>query len=161
VCNINHDKGELRLNIPQRSFLVVRPQMLNYLVVLVSFVVTVWSEFLVLERRDSPPPGFSLIGPAPDDQILGLRLALTQGNIFGLQDTVYEISTPGNPRYGQYLTQDEVCLRPHLRICRLIMLFRSTTSSDRLRSHSLKSTLGSHPVISLHRPSLRLATGSQ
>ncbi|KAJ7911828.1 family S53 protease [Mycena leptocephala] len=82
--------------------------MLNYLVVLVSFVVTVWSEFSVLERRNSPPPGFSLIGPAPDDQILGLRLALTQGNIFGLQDTVYEISTPGNPRYGQYLTQDEV-----------------------------------------------------
>ncbi|KAJ7696989.1 subtilisin-like protein [Mycena rosella] len=65
-------------------------------------------QFLILEKRGDPPAGFSRIGPTPVDQVLNLRLALTQGNITGLQDTIYEISTPGNPRYGQYLTQDEV-----------------------------------------------------
>ncbi|KAJ7687497.1 Pro-kumamolisin, activation domain-containing protein [Mycena rosella] len=64
-------------------------------------------QFLILEKRGDPPAGFSRIGPTPVDQVLNLRLALTQGNITGLQDTIYEISTPGNPRYGQYLTQDE------------------------------------------------------
>ncbi|KAF7334662.1 Serine protease S53 [Mycena venus] len=66
------------------------------------------AEFVVLEQRNDPPAGFSSVGPAPADQILSLRLALTQSDIVGLQDTVYEISTPGNPRYGQYLTEDEV-----------------------------------------------------
>lgn len=63
---------------------------------------------LVLEKRDGPPPGFSCVGQTPLDQTLNLRLALMQNNIAGLQDTVYDISTPGNARYGQYLTQDEV-----------------------------------------------------
>ncbi|KAJ7436198.1 subtilisin-like protein [Mycena latifolia] len=68
----------------------------------------VHSEFLVLEKRDDPPVGFSRVGPAPVDQVLNLHLALTQRDITGLHDTVYEISTPRNARYGQYLTQDEV-----------------------------------------------------
>ncbi|KAJ7696955.1 peptidase S8/S53 domain-containing protein [Mycena rosella] len=71
-------------------------------------LATVQSEVLVLEKRDAPPAGFLRVGPTPADQILNLRLALTQGNIAGLQDTVYEINTPGNTRYGQYLTLHEV-----------------------------------------------------
>jgi tripeptidyl-peptidase-1 len=63
---------------------------------------------LMLEKRDGSPPGFSRVGPTPLDQTLNLRLALMQKNITGLHDTVYDISTPGNARYGQYLTQDEV-----------------------------------------------------
>ncbi|KAJ6478021.1 family S53 protease [Mycena vulgaris] len=72
------------------------------------FLAGVRANSLVLEKRDGPPPGFSRVGPAPLDQTLNLRLALTQNNIAGLQDTVYDISTPGNARYGQYLTQNEV-----------------------------------------------------
>ncbi|KAJ7655471.1 peptidase S8/S53 domain-containing protein [Mycena rosella] len=68
----------------------------------------VHANFLLLEKRDGPPPGFTRVGPTPLDQTLNLRLALTQNDIAGLQDTLYDISTPGNARYGQYLTQDEV-----------------------------------------------------
>ncbi|KAJ6552059.1 family S53 protease [Mycena vulgaris] len=68
----------------------------------------VHGEFSVVEKRDGPAPGFSLTGPTPLGQILNLRLALTQNDIAGLQEAVYNISTPGNARYGQYLTQDEV-----------------------------------------------------
>ncbi|KAJ7461623.1 family S53 protease [Mycena latifolia] len=82
--------------------------MLNLIAFFSLLLATVHGEFLVVENRDDPPPGFSRVGSAPVDQILNLRLALTQRDIAGLQDTVYEISTPGNARYGQYLTQDEV-----------------------------------------------------
>ncbi|KAF7359720.1 Serine protease S53 [Mycena venus] len=68
----------------------------------------VHSKFVILGRRDNAPPGFSLIGSPPADEVLTLRLALAQSNIQGLQDAVYDISTPGGPRYGQYLTQAEV-----------------------------------------------------
>ncbi|KAJ7453111.1 hypothetical protein FB451DRAFT_1185367 [Mycena latifolia] len=71
------------------------------------FLSTVHGEFLVLEKRYEALSGFSCVGPALADQVLNLRLTLTQRNIAGLQDTVYEMSTPGNARYGHYLTQDE------------------------------------------------------
>ncbi|KAJ7863569.1 hypothetical protein B0H13DRAFT_2282079 [Mycena leptocephala] len=73
--------------------------------------VGVSSEFVVLER-DSPLPAFSRLGPPAEDDILTLRLALPSRSIPDLHDVVYEISTPGNIRYGQYLTQDEVGLIP-------------------------------------------------
>ncbi|KAJ7156531.1 family S53 protease [Mycena crocata] len=82
--------------------------MLKAIVAFVSFLSVAKCEFVVLERRDDPPAGFSNIGAPPPNQILPLRLSLTQSNTAGLEDTVYEVSTPGNSRYGQYLTQDEV-----------------------------------------------------
>ncbi|KAJ7023906.1 family S53 protease [Mycena alexandri] len=63
--------------------------------------------FTVLERRDSPPSGFSRVGPSPPDTVLSLRLALTPNNLSGLQERVYDVSTPGNSRYGQYLSKEE------------------------------------------------------
>ncbi|KAJ7768879.1 peptidase S8/S53 domain-containing protein [Mycena metata] len=63
---------------------------------LLLLVGTTRGEFTVLERRDSPPSGFSRVGPSPPDTVLNLRLALTQNNISGLHDTVYEVSAPGN-----------------------------------------------------------------
>ncbi|KAJ7314307.1 family S53 protease [Mycena albidolilacea] len=82
--------------------------MLKYLVLLSPLLVGARGDFVLVERRDSPPPGFSRIGSAPANDVLNLRLALAQGNIEGLHDTVYEISTPGSSRYGQYLTAAEV-----------------------------------------------------
>ncbi|KAJ7315229.1 family S53 protease [Mycena albidolilacea] len=63
---------------------------------------------VVMGKRDGPPAGFSRIGAAPADQVLSLHFALVQCDIGGLQHAVYEVSTPGKPRYGRYLTQDEV-----------------------------------------------------
>ncbi|KAJ7155603.1 family S53 protease [Mycena filopes] len=75
---------------------------------LLPLVVAATSGFHRMERRAAPPAGFTHIGRAPADELLSLRLALPQANISGLHDTVYEVSTPGTARYGQYLSRDEV-----------------------------------------------------
>ncbi|KAJ6454753.1 family S53 protease [Mycena vitilis] len=82
--------------------------MFRRLTVLLSLLVGVHCELVLLGKRDAPPPGFARIGAAPVNEVLNLRLALAPSNIQGLEDTVYDVSTPGNARYGQYLTQDEV-----------------------------------------------------
>ncbi|KAF7341339.1 Serine protease S53 [Mycena venus] len=83
--------------------------MLKHLAVFLPLVIVgVGAEFVVLGRRDNPPPGFSLVGPTSGEEILSLRFALPSSDIPGLHETVYDISTPGSPRYGQYLTQEEV-----------------------------------------------------
>ncbi|KAJ7866413.1 family S53 protease [Mycena olivaceomarginata] len=69
---------------------------------------TVHGGLLAPEKRDTAPDGFSRVGPSPGDKILNLRLALTPNNIDGLYDSVYDVSTPGSPRYGQYLSKGEV-----------------------------------------------------
>jgi tripeptidyl-peptidase-1 len=82
--------------------------MVKSITFLLLLATAVHAGFSVVEKRNSPPPGFSRIGPTSPDKVLSFRLALTQANIAGLQDTVYELSTPGNSRYGQYLTKEEV-----------------------------------------------------
>jgi tripeptidyl-peptidase-1 len=82
--------------------------LLKSLTNLILVLAAVRAEYQVLEKRDNPPDGFSRIGSSPADKILSLRLALAQNDISGLHDTVYDVSTPGNSRYGQYLSQEEV-----------------------------------------------------
>ncbi|KAJ7866434.1 family S53 protease, partial [Mycena olivaceomarginata] len=65
-------------------------------------------ELLAPSERDTAPGGFSRVGPSPGDKILNLCLALTPNDIDGLYDSVYDVSTPGSPRYGQYLSKEEV-----------------------------------------------------
>lgn len=60
--------------------------------------------------RSSPPSGFTLNGPAEPGTRLDLRIALKQTNIQGLVTTLYDISDPENPRYGNWLSTDEVCI---------------------------------------------------
>lgn len=62
----------------------------------------------VHKRRDSPPTGYANSGSAPATDTLNLRLALTQNNFQGLEDALYAVSTPGNSRYGQHLSKEEV-----------------------------------------------------
>lgn len=63
----------------------------------------------VHESRPSAPAGFSLSGAAPPDTILNLRLALVRNDEAGLIESLYDVSTPTSPNYGQHLTKEEVC----------------------------------------------------
>ncbi|KAI0046415.1 family S53 protease [Auriscalpium vulgare] len=65
-------------------------------------------ELVVHERLNSVPHGFTAHGPAPQDKVLHLRLALVGKNPTGIEDELMEISTPGNPRYQQFLSKEEV-----------------------------------------------------
>ncbi|KAL6298313.1 family S53 protease [Sparassis latifolia] len=59
------------------------------------------------EKRDGVPTGFALVGPAPPDTVLDLRLALVQSNPAGLEQALYDVSTPSSANYRKYLTKEE------------------------------------------------------
>ncbi|KAI0294255.1 subtilisin-like protein [Multifurca ochricompacta] len=59
------------------------------------------------ELIDLVPSGFVSKGPAPTSQVLKLRLALVQNNIKGLEDALMAVSSPGSPKYRQFLTKEE------------------------------------------------------
>ncbi|KAJ7056945.1 subtilisin-like protein [Mycena amicta] len=74
-----------------------------------SIALAVSASSLVLhEHRNVPPPGFKSNGPVPDSHMLTLRLGLASNNIAGLKDKLQSISTPGNPDFRQWLSQDEI-----------------------------------------------------
>lgn len=65
-------------------------------------------DMVVHERRDTAPNGFAQGGAAPADQVLSLRFALSQSDFAGLETALYAVSTPGNARYRQFLSKEEV-----------------------------------------------------
>ena len=66
------------------------------------------SSLAVHEKRDTAPSDFKDLGPAPLDKVLNLRFALVQNDFSALEDDLYAVSTPGNPRYGKHLSKSEV-----------------------------------------------------
>ncbi|KAJ3523844.1 hypothetical protein NM688_g8659 [Phlebia brevispora] len=55
----------------------------------------------------SVPAGFVNNGPADPKSILDLRIALVQNDKDGLIEALHNISTPGNPSFGQHLSSNE------------------------------------------------------
>ena len=62
----------------------------------------------VHESRPRAPAGFSSSGAASPDTTLNLRLALVRNDEAGLIQSLYDVSTPSSPNYGQHLTKEEV-----------------------------------------------------
>lgn len=62
----------------------------------------------VHESRSSVPNGFSRVGSADAATVLNLRLGLVSGGVDKLVETLYDISTPSSPKYGQHLSKSEV-----------------------------------------------------
>ncbi|KAH9887240.1 family S53 protease-like protein [Cubamyces lactineus] len=62
----------------------------------------------VHESRQSLPPGFVNVGPAPSDHTLKLRFALSQNDPNAIVDALYRVSDPTSSEYGQYLSKAEV-----------------------------------------------------
>lgn len=63
----------------------------------------------VVKSRSLAPSGFTFSQTADPDASLNLRLGLQRSNIDGLIDNLYEVSTPSNARWGQFLSKEEVC----------------------------------------------------
>ncbi|OSD03928.1 family S53 protease [Trametes coccinea BRFM310] len=62
----------------------------------------------VHEAREDIPEGFVHSGPAPQDTVLNLRLALVQSDPAGLEKALMDVSTPSSALYGQHLSKEEV-----------------------------------------------------
>jgi tripeptidyl-peptidase-1 len=80
-------------------------------------------DMIVHDRRDGIPSGFAKVGAAPSSQMLKLRLALTQGDLAGLEDRLMAISTPTNPAYRQWLSKEEVHHRALQRTMRALTAY--------------------------------------
>ncbi|KAI0644035.1 family S53 protease-like protein [Trametes meyenii] len=62
----------------------------------------------VHETISKIPFTFRLVGSAPPDAPLTLRIGIAQGNVSGLEKALLAVSTPGNALYRQHLTREEV-----------------------------------------------------
>ena len=78
---------------------------------LLDCAVTTYAQYtdnLIHESRQNVPNGFKPLHIAPSDTILELKIALAQANPSGLEQVLYDVSTPNSVNYGQYLSKEEV-----------------------------------------------------
>ncbi|KAF2402371.1 tripeptidyl-peptidase 1 precursor [Trichodelitschia bisporula] len=54
------------------------------------------------------PEGWEALGPAPEDHVIKLSIAVKQGRFDELERQLYEVSDPSHPRYGKHLTSKQV-----------------------------------------------------
>ncbi|EPS94692.1 hypothetical protein FOMPIDRAFT_1054842 [Fomitopsis schrenkii] len=59
------------------------------------------------ESRSTIPVGFSRVGSADADTVLSLRLGLVREDTDKLIETLYDVSTPSSPNYGQHLSRSD------------------------------------------------------
>ncbi|KAJ3761130.1 subtilisin-like protein [Lentinula raphanica] len=70
---------------------------------------TVWaSTYIVHEKRESTPSGFTLLSSAPDDQMIDMRINLSMGNRSGLEAALEKASSPTSPTFREWLTKEQV-----------------------------------------------------
>ncbi|KAF7357217.1 Family S53 protease [Mycena sanguinolenta] len=67
-----------------------------------------FQNFVLQESLNSAPSGFSTSGPAADSTTLNLRIALASSNFAGLEQALYDVSTPSSANYGKHLSKAEV-----------------------------------------------------
>ncbi|KAJ6450110.1 family S53 protease [Mycena sanguinolenta] len=67
-----------------------------------------FQSFVLQESLKSAPSGFSTSGPAADSTTLNLRIALASSNFAGLEQALYDVSTPSSANYGKHLSKAEV-----------------------------------------------------
>ncbi|KAF8257664.1 subtilisin-like protein [Lactarius quietus] len=74
-----------------------------------------WDEILVKHTWNAVPPNWEPLGIPPSNTTIDLQMALVSQYENALIDALYEVSTPGNPRYGAHLTKEQVAqlVAPH------------------------------------------------
>ena len=63
-----------------------------------------WDNIHVKHAWTAAPPNWESIGPPPPSTTIDLQLALKPENESALVDTLYEVSTPSNPKYVLFNT---------------------------------------------------------
>ncbi|KAG6891683.1 hypothetical protein C0992_010086 [Termitomyces sp. T32_za158] len=85
---------------------------LLYFLALIPFAITSPTK---LKERIIPPRGWNKDNAPPADHKIALRIGLPQPNFHVLRTHLYEVSDPYHPRYGSYLSKEEVdaLVAPH------------------------------------------------
>jgi tripeptidyl-peptidase I len=66
------------------------------------------STHILHDKRNSVPDGFTLLQPAPADQMLSMRINLAMGNQTGLETALDRASSPTSPTFREWLTKEQV-----------------------------------------------------
>lgn len=82
--------------------------LLASLAVLANAKLSLRSALVVHETRNEVPSGFARSGTPSPETPLQLRIAIAERDTKGLQNALMEVSTPGNAKYGQHLSKEEV-----------------------------------------------------
>lgn len=84
--------------------------------ILFSGITTSWAAGIparramaVHEQRELPAY-FTSAGAPSSDTPINLKIALTASDRDGLEQTLWDVSTPGSALYGQHLSFEEVCV---------------------------------------------------
>ncbi|KIK58301.1 hypothetical protein GYMLUDRAFT_171184 [Collybiopsis luxurians FD-317 M1] len=62
----------------------------------------------IRQASESLPQGFVQVGPPSNDTPIDIRIGLQASDNAGLEQKLYQVSTPGSAFYGKYLSRDEV-----------------------------------------------------
>ena len=81
---------------------------------IVAYGTPVARNMQVHETRAKVPEVFKMTGPASPETMLDLRIALVSSDMAGLEKALMDVSTPGSPLRGQFLTKEEVRRDPLL-----------------------------------------------
>ena len=66
-------------------------------------------EAMILHNaRQAAPAGFKVVGPAPAEKTIDIRLALASNDIAGLEKALYDVSTPTSANYRKFLSKEQV-----------------------------------------------------
>jgi len=75
---------------------------------LCAYAVPASDPMIVQHSRSAPPAGIVSEGPAPASSMLDMRIVLTSSNMAGLEEALFDVSTPGSANFRQFLTEDQV-----------------------------------------------------
>ncbi|KAJ7152457.1 family S53 protease-like protein [Mycena filopes] len=85
---------------------------------------------VVHENRSSPPSGFVSLGPAPNTEMLTLRVALASSNVAGLEQKLTSLATAGSTEFRQWLSMEEVAI--HMKPSATVTTFNTWASANGL-----------------------------
>jgi tripeptidyl-peptidase-1 len=68
------------------------------------------SSLVVHESRPDVPEGYVNTGPAPASATINMRVGLASKDFSSLEKILLDVSTPSSSKYGQHLSQAQVCL---------------------------------------------------
>lgn len=67
---------------------------------------------MIVHEQVEAPAYFASTGVPNLDTPINLKIALTATDRDGLEQKLWDVSTPGNALYGQHLSFEEVCFSP-------------------------------------------------
>ncbi|KAH9053077.1 subtilisin-like protein [Lactarius vividus] len=78
-------------------------------------LVQPWHDISVKHAWNAVPDNWECLGPPPTGITIDLHIALQPQEENVLMEALYEVSTPGRPKYGKHLSKEEVAklVKPH------------------------------------------------